>query len=86
MGHSISQETGRKLDENRRAGRLCAGGVRHCTKPATVKVHQTAYTHEWGVGKPAEGLDPMTMCTRHAREFPPGYQGVNFRVDSHERY
>jgi hypothetical protein len=78
MGHSISEETHIKLERNRRNGVLCAGGVRHCTTPATVIVETDSYTHEYGVGPVQHG--EMKFCARHARSYPTGFQGTNFKV------
>src|ERR1019366_9340119 len=70
MGTSISHETGIKLDRNRANGRLCAGGVRHCTPPATTLV----VTNDDLAGKT---MGPMKMCARHARMFPVGFEFAN---------
>jgi hypothetical protein len=42
--------------------------------------------HKVGEGEPSEDRRPLTLCTRHAREYSPGYQGQNFIVNNIERY
>ncbi len=88
MGYSnsITAETHDALEANRRAGRLCAGGWRHCTRRATRKVHTTTWLSEIGKGEPSSDARPLTLCTRHARDYHPGYRGVNFIVNEIERY
>ncbi len=70
MGHSISYETSVKLDRNRANGRLCAGGVRHCTTPATTLVVTDADDR-------GETYGAMKQCRRHARMFPVGFEFAN---------
>ena len=67
MGHSITEETHNKIETNRRAGRLCAGGYRHCTAKAIWKID-------------LDGNKGWIMCTRHAKDFHVGYRGQNFTV------
>jgi hypothetical protein len=78
MGHSITRETHDKLEQRRAAGELCQGTGAHCTARAVVTVTSENWTHAVGEGTPA--VSDMRMCPRHARQFPPGYAGVNFRV------
>jgi hypothetical protein len=80
MGISISEEKHQKLEANRRAGRLCASGNSRagCSVRATKKVVQDSWIYRIGEGEVSR--HEMPMCTRHARQFPVGFEGVNFRV------
>lgn len=73
MGQSVTAEVAEKIEANRLAGRLCKGPTRStlgCHEPATRVITVTEK------GKPRE----LTMCTRHAKGFPVGFGGENFRV------
>jgi hypothetical protein len=78
MGYSISQATWEKLEKRRRDGELCQGPARSCTNRALVVVTQETWTYRVGDG--LSHVSTMRMCSRHAAEFPVGYQGVNFKV------
>lgn len=80
MGYSISADTARRLDRNRRNGRLCVGGNRYCTTPATKVISTTSYPVTYGQGTPSTG--DMLMCGRHAKPYHAGFAGINFRVNS----
>lgn len=84
MGYSISAATHDKIEQNRRDGRLCAGGAsRHgCTTPAKVRVTTQSWPHAIGEGQMTERQ--MTFCERHWRTLPT--RGVNFDVTGYERY
>ncbi len=73
MGQSVSAEVAAKVSANRVAGRLCKGPTRSslgCPAPATRVIVVTEK------GSKRE----LTMCTRHAKGFPVGFGGENFRV------
>lgn len=78
MGRSIRRETWELLEKRRREGELCQGPGQDCTSRATVVITQESWTYEVGKGQPS--ISTLKMCPRHARSFPVGYQGGNFRV------
>lgn len=80
MGYSMSQEQHDKIERNRRMGRLCSGGRHFCVTPATRRVTSWTWTHKIGEGKAHES--ELLLCTRHARTYSVGFEGVNFIVKS----
>lgn len=89
MGYDLSWEQGEKLERYRREGRLCAvsTGRGGCFNRATVRQTQESWYYEGDKleGKPPRAVE-MTLCVRHARQYPAGYEGVNFRVVAQERF
>jgi hypothetical protein len=89
MGYSISQEQYEKLERHKREDRLCAmsTGRGGCFNRATVR--QTVDSWYYAEDR-ANGVTPhritQTVCSRHAKTMPVGYDGTNFRVLSEERY
>lgn len=77
MGYSISEATHRKLEKNRREGRLCCGATAArygCLTRATIEATQESFAYRLDEG---EGLALKSRyCARHL----PREDGVNFRV------
>jgi len=87
MGYDISQARYEKLERNRRDGRLCGGATMAragCSIRATVKLTEETWIYRVGEGTPR--ITTMTVCTRHARQTPVGFEGVNFRVTGMETF
>jgi hypothetical protein len=81
VGYSISAELHDKLEKNRRENRLCNGAARSragCSTRATTVVVTESWVYRIGEGKSTR--HEVRMCTRHARQTPIGFSGVNFRV------
>lgn len=81
MGYDISETKWKKLQQNRKDGRLCALGDRGgCSNRATWKSVEQVNGDE--------KKSKMTYCTRHKNMFgfAAGYEGVNFVILSMERF
>ena len=83
MGYSITEEKYRKLEDNRKAGRLCAmsTGRGGCFTTATCVETHDSLLYEVGEGEMS--VTEMTFCGRH--KMGVGYVGRNFRVVASKR-